>query len=78
MCWRSLQAVFYSVYNDLLCVYNMHQRVILLLTAIYFSQCNGECDCGVFNKKHVSPASTNAKIYKGSNSPNNLRYPWYV
>ena len=36
----------YSVYNDLLCVCNMHQTVILLLTTIYFSQCNGNCECG--------------------------------
>ena len=44
-------------------------------------QCNGKCECGVFipNKKDGTPiASTNAKIYKGSSSPNNERYPWYV
>ena len=59
----------------------MLQRVILLLQAINFLQCNGKCECGVFipNKKDVTPsASTNAKIYKGSSSPNNERYPWYV
>ena len=69
------------------CVYTMYQRlqsVILLLTAIYFSQSNANCDCGKFTPSalHMSQDQTllgnNAKIYMGSNSPNNLRYPWYV
>ena len=67
-------------------VYTMHQRlqsVILLLTAIYFSQSNANCDCGKFTPAalHMSQNQTllgnNAKIYMGSNSPNNLRYPWW-